>query len=94
VSALPIEVTPTEPPSQAVMALGQRVDLGACGARTSVAFTVGIWPDGHIEALRGYESYSRPAPAPVPEGFSALAYVRLAPSQGAVRACDIERIDL
>lgn len=92
-SALPIDVTPTDPPSQAVMVLGQRVELGASEACQQVAFLVGIWPHGMLEALRGMPTPRSPVPPVAPPGFSPVAVVRFRSSQACADWRDIERID-
>lgn len=91
-SALPIEVVPTTPPSGAVLVLGQRVEVGPSDWSRPVTVLVGIWPGGAIGALRGAPSMTPLAPA-VPPGFSPLAVVTLQRCQAFVQHHDIELID-
>ena len=92
-SALPIEVTPDQPPSQGVWLLGQYVPTGPADAVLSVAFLVGTWADGQADAIRGIPDRNRPAAPIAPIGFIPYGVVRLGCSQGYVQACHIERVD-
>lgn len=91
-SALPIEVTPDQPPSQGVWLLGQYVPTGPADAVLSVAFLVGTWADGSAVALRGVPSVCPITPT-APIGFISYAIVRLSANQAWVQARDIERVD-
>lgn len=88
--ALPIEVTPTDPPSLAVIVLTQRVPVAFGDRYNPVIHLVGIQPDGRIEALMGVPSASPAVPA-APVGFSPLCQILLMGGEVAVRHQNIRR---
>lgn len=89
-SALPIPVTPTTPPSAYVEVLGTVVVVSS-GRHDAgnIAFLVGIIDD-QIMVLHGCPSEQEPVVPAAPSGFSPLAVVRLKPYQVCVQHGDIE----
>lgn len=90
--AVPVEVTPTEPPSMAVRVLGMDLLVGPSHVEGNVAVLVALSGNG-VVAMQGVPSEGDPVvPAPL-RGYSPLAVVRLRRAQAVVQAADIEMID-
>jgi hypothetical protein len=85
VTRLPVEVTPTTPPSQCVRVLGYNLPVGPASVEGYVTVLVCLGPGPKIQALRGRSVASSVGlPPAIPEGASPVAEVLLPPRASVV----------
>lgn len=87
-SALPIEVRATDPPSQHVEVLGQRVFVGPSHPQYETRALIVVGQNVGFVAIRGVPSAS-PLPPPLAGGISPIAEVRLPACAAAITNRDI-----